>query len=152
MRHGFLIITALALATSFSSANPASVSNVSVRNDSVRYCVGKQTYTVAGPRMLVVHIGLKSRHFNREDMSTLAHQLNARFPDEPRLMVWIFDSCDSAKTFTPLTHSRFYDRDYKALRGFYDLDRQLGKETIEFSSSAGKPRDEIKLNLHNGAV
>jgi hypothetical protein len=85
-------------------------------------------------------------------MSKLTHQLNTEFSNEPRLSVWIFDTCRSAKSFVPHPHSRTYDRDNRALRGYYDLDRPMGKETIEFSSSPEKPRDEVKLDLRKGAV
>lgn len=113
----------------------------------IEYKVAKSIRTVAGPETIIVHISVKPKVFNREDMLRLAEELRSDFVGEKRIMVWLFDSSSSAKTFTPLTHSLTYKRDYQSLRGFYDLDRETGREGIEFSTARGKPRDEVQLQI-----
>lgn len=117
------------------------------KSRTITYRVGKSLRTVQGPKTLVVYISVDPRYFNQEDMVLLASQLKERFAAEPRLSVWIFDSYSSARSFIPHPHSPTYTRDYDSLRGFYDLDRDKSTEKIRFSSSSGRPRDEIKIDL-----
>jgi hypothetical protein len=112
-----------------------------------KYRIGKSFRTVKGPPTLVVYISVKPQYFNREDMLSFAQQLNRDFCHEQRVSIWIFDAYPSAQSFAPHPHSLTYDRDMEALRGFYRLNRETHEETIQFSSSRGKPRDEIKIDL-----
>lgn len=126
------------------------------RNQSkIKYRLGKSSRSVEGPPSLLIHISIKPKNFNREDMLTLAHQLNRDFCNEQIIAVLIFDSHRSAKSFAPPgiisdlrhPHSETHDRDMKSLRGSYYLDRTAGKESIRFNSVPGKPTNEIKIDL-----
>jgi len=111
------------------------------------YRIGKSIRTVKGPPTLIVHISIKPKHFNREDMILLAAELKERFGGEPRTSAWIFDSYSAARSFVPHPHSPTYDRDFRSLRGFYDLDQTTGKEYIQFSTSPQVPRNEVQIEL-----
>lgn len=113
----------------------------------IDYRIGKTIRTTAGPPMLIVYISVKPERFNRQDMLLLARQLNDAFSTEQRVSIWLFDRYSSARDFVPHPHSPTYERDFKALRGHYDLDRVTGKETMQFSSAPNKPRNEIVIDL-----
>jgi hypothetical protein len=113
----------------------------------IQYRIGNSTRTVKEPIALIIHISIKPQHFNREDMVALARQLNRDFCNEQFIVVLIFDSYRSAQSYVLHPHSETYQRDLKSLRGFYDLNRTTGEESVRFASSPGKPRNEIKIDL-----
>ena len=118
-----------------------------LRRINIKYQIGKSVPSAEGPPSLLIQISIKPKNFNREDMLTLAHQLNRDFCNEQIIAILIFDSYRSAKSFAPHPHSKTYDRDMKSWRGSYYLNRTNGQEILRFSSAPGKPRDETNVDL-----
>jgi hypothetical protein len=145
VRSKLIMLGVLLAGVSLIMANAYSRSKDETR--AIDYKIGKSFRTVAGPPTLIVYISVKPKRFNRDYMIILANELNNKFHDEKRVSVWVFDSYQSARDFVPHRHSPSYDRDFMALRGFYDLDRENGSESVSFASTRGKPRNEIEIRL-----
>lgn len=144
-----VIVFALILftATTYGQKVPNKCRTEGVPQRAPKYLIGDSWRTEIKTPTLDIQISIKPRYFNQKDMMALARQLKEDFCNEQRLFVFIFDSNSSARAFAPIPHSPTYDRDFKALRGFYELDRVGGKEYIQFSSSRDKPRDEINIKI-----
>lgn len=112
------------------------------------YRVGDSWRSEKEPPTQALQISINSRRFNRKGMTALARQLNDDFCREPKLAIYIFDSYSSAQTFSILPHSPTYKRDFEAFHGFYFLDRNAGKEYIEFSRARRRLRDEVRIEFN----
>lgn len=78
-------------------------------------------------------------------MVKLAHQLKQDYADERLLRVEILDDQNIADNYIPAGDMyRLFNR---AKRGTYVLNRNTGKEYIEFSTTHGKPINEVKVDL-----
>lgn len=88
-------------------------------------------------------VSVDTRHFNRDDMTNLAKQLNKQFMEKPKLKVGLLDDENIARLFASgrVELSTYYE----AERGRYYLDRTACRQYVEFSSKRGKPRETIRL-------
>lgn len=94
-------------------------------------------------RFAIVYVTIDQQHFNRQDMRTLAAQLNQKFEKQARLRVALFDD-DRIPQLMVKGGVQLSDF-HKAQRGMYYLDRTKCKEYIEFSTRKGMPRNEIAI-------
>lgn len=99
----------------------------------------KNRFTIA-----VASVG--SKHFNREDMTALAAQLNKEFTQETRVKVGLVDDENTARLF--VRGGANYPTYEKAERGRYYLDRTKCEEYIQFSTQSEKPRNEVTIKLN----
>ena len=113
-------------------------------NHTPKYNIGWNAYNVEGPRTLFLTIGVKPQHFNRDDITALARQINQVYCRERRLHVTILDDRRAARGFAPTNEIEWFQ---KHIRGYYELDRTIGKEEVSFSTEPSKPDDEIKISL-----
>jgi hypothetical protein len=134
-------------AATYGQKNPCQHQTKDKDRRAPKYRIGDSWRTTTGSSTQALQISIHPRHFNRKDMMALARQFNKDFCHELRIAVYIFDSSRSAQTFSIISHSPTYDRDFKAFRGFYLLDRNMGKEYIEFSSVRGRPRNETRIGF-----
>lgn len=111
-----------------------------------KYRIGYRERTKSTPSILVVHISIEPKHFNRTDMSALARRLNEDFSKEPQLNAVICDEFETAKE-PGIIYDLLRREPPLALRGFYELDRASRKEGISFSTARGKPLDEVDIDL-----
>lgn len=92
----------------------------------------------------IVVVSVNPRHFNRDDMTALAAQLNREFAERTKLKVGLLDDADTARLFVEgRVNYPTYER---AERGRYYLDRTACREYIQFSTQRGKPRETIRFN------
>lgn len=113
--------------------------------DAPKYRIGRVRHAVLNNMpILLLQISIEPEHFNRSDMSELAHRLNKDFCNEKQLNVAICDDYRAAKD-TYLIHDLLTHETNPGLRGFYDLNRVAGKEGISFSTERGKPLDEVTI-------
>jgi hypothetical protein len=142
-----IIMTLVFTAATYGQKNPRQHQTKDKARRAPEYRIGDSWRTATGSATQALQISINPRHFNRKDMMALARQLNKDFSHESRVAIYIFDSYRSAQTFSIISHSPTYNRDFKAFRGFYLLDRNMGKEYIEFSSARGRPRNEIRIEF-----
>ena len=90
-----------------------------------------------------VVVSVNPRHFNRDDMTKLAMQLDREFAEKPKLKVGLLDDDNIARLFA--TGRAELSTYYTAERGRYYLDRTACREYIQFSTKRGKPRETIRL-------
>lgn len=91
-----------------------------------------------------VVVSVNPRHFNRDDMTALAAQLNREFADRTKLKVGLLDDADTARLFVEGRAN--YPTYERAERGRYYLDRSACREYIQFSTQREQPRRTIRLN------
>ena len=113
-------------------------------NHAPKYNVGWNAYSVEGSRTLLLAISVKPQHFNRDDITRLARQLNKVFCREQRLYVIILDNRRAAREFRPTNEGAWFQRH---IRGYYAFDRTTGDEGVTFSTDPSKPDDEIKITF-----
>jgi hypothetical protein len=114
-------------------------------NHAPKYRIGWVAgYSVKGPKALAVAISINPRHFTREEMTALARQLGQDLCNEQRIVVSILDDYQAAKHYD-LSNEKTWPK--LRLRGYYELDRDTGKEVIHFSLKRGNPVDEVTINL-----
>jgi len=113
----------------------------------IKYSVGRirRASTNKVPTLLL-QISVPAENFNRQDMTALAQQLKDRFCHEEHLNVALCDSHKAARDGLLIFNLLNHEAD-PALRGFYDLDRTSGKESIAFSTERGKSLNEIVIEL-----
>lgn len=109
------------------------------------YKVAHSVHTSNSPPETVVTVSVDPRHFVRDDMRTLARQLNKDFCHEPRLSVMILDDEMVARNTSPLGGG--YGLFKLRWRGTYFIDRTTREEYIEFSTRPRRPDDEVRINL-----
>lgn len=115
------------------------------KNDpSPSYRMGWTTYSIKGPKVLFLAVGISPRHFSRDDMVALARRIKQDFCQEQRLNVSFFDNPQAARDFFPTSETEWFQKHW---RGTYLLDRCSGMESINFSTAPNNPRDEVKINL-----
>jgi hypothetical protein len=113
-----------------------------------KYRIGQIDRTVSGPPKLVIHISIKAKYFNSEDMLALARLLKKDFCNETRLGIFIFDYHPAAESYAGIPNDNpTYSRDKAALRGFYNLDRAVNEEYVIFSTKRGRAVNENKITL-----
>jgi hypothetical protein len=109
-----------------------------------KYRIGWRTYSVAGPKTLLLAISIDTHHFSRDEMVALAHRIKRDFCRERKLDIAILDSYKAARAFAPTIEKEWFQKHW---RGDYFLDRDSGEERITFSTVPDRPRDEVIVNL-----
>jgi hypothetical protein len=113
-----------------------------------KYRIGQIDRTVSGPPTLIIHISIKAKYFNSEDMLALVRLLKDDFCNETRLGIFIFDYHPAAESYAGIADDNpTYSRDKASLRGFYSLDRAVNEEYVMFSTKRGRPVEETKITL-----
>jgi hypothetical protein len=111
-----------------------------------KYRIGQWVQTLRTD-ITVIRISIAPKYFNEREIRRLAERLKQEFCNEQKLHIALFDNYKAAKNglrvYAYLTKQGITEE----LRGFYDLDRELGTETIFFNSKRNNPLDEIKINL-----
>lgn len=92
----------------------------------------------------VVVVSVNPKHFNRDDMTALAKELNRKFQEKSKLKVGLLDDENIARLFA--TGRAEYSTYETSERGRYYLDRVACREYIQFSSQKGKARQTVKLD------
>jgi hypothetical protein len=108
------------------------------------YRIGRVMLTGTRPAEKYLLISINPEDFTTDKLTALARQLNNEFCKETRFGVMIFDDYKAARFVTYLSNTRELE---KAERGFYHIDRKKRREYIHYSTTRGKPRDEIKIDL-----
>lgn len=129
-----------------SAVQPASQSNVQDVK-LVEYRVGRVIRSSNEPHEVTVIISVDPKYFVRDTMVKLAHQLKQDYADTQLLRVEILDDQNIADNYVPA--GDMYRKFNKAKRGTYMLNRNTGKEHLEFSTAHGKPIGEVKIDLSN---
>jgi hypothetical protein len=111
----------------------------------VEYKVGRVIRSSNKPYEVSVIISVDPKYFIRDTMVKLARQLKEDFADERLLRVEILDDQNIADNYIPA--GPMYRSFYKAKRGTYVLNRNTGRERLEFSTARGKPTNEVKIDL-----
>lgn len=115
--------------------------------DAPKYRIGRVRRDVLNNMpILLLQISIAPEHFNRRDMTALAHQLNQEFCKEKQLNVAICDDYRAAKD-TYLISDLLRHEPSPALRGAYDLNRITGREGISFSTERGRPLNEMDIDF-----
>jgi len=92
----------------------------------------------------VVVVSVNPKHFNRDDMTALAKELNKKFQEKSKLKVGLLDDENVARLFA--TGRAEYSTYETSERGRYYLDRTVCREYVQFSSERGKRRQTVKLD------
>jgi len=91
----------------------------------------------------VVVVSVNPKHFNRNDMTSLASELNNKFADKKKLRIGLLDDADIARLFAQGRAS--YPTYERAERGRYYLDRDSCKEYVQFEGKKGRPREALRF-------
>lgn len=140
-----LVITSVCVPFTFGQ-KPIICQRQSENKNPLKYRIGSKYRPETAPSMLIVHISIDPKYFNREDMIALARQLNKDFSREKQLTAAICDEYKTAKS-RGIIYDLLRREPPTALRGFYEIDRTTGKEGISFSTERGKPLDEVDIDL-----
>lgn len=92
----------------------------------------------------IVVVSVNPKHFNRNDMSSLATEFNKQFADKKKLKIGLLEDADIARLFAEGKIS--YPTYARAERGRYYLDRDACKEYVQFEGKKGKPRETVRFN------
>ena len=111
------------------------------------YSLGTKSRTLDGPPTLLLQIGVKPKHFNREDMMLLGQRLGLELCQEERVHIGIFDDRSAAKDYGTIYAYLAQKTEPGPLRGFYDLDRVAKKATLQFCTKRNNPLDEVVIDL-----
>ena len=111
---------------------------------SIEYNVGRVIRSSNEPHEVTVIISIDPKYFTHNDMVKLAHQLKRDFADELLLRVEILDDKNIADNYVPA--GDMYRLFNEAKRGTYVLNRNTGREHLEFSTARGKPMDQVKID------
>lgn len=97
-------------------------------------------------RFSIILVTANPKHFNREDMTALAAQLNKEFAGEIRLKAAVFDDDNIPRLF--VTGGLELPEYEEARRGLYYLDRSKCREHIQFSTRSGRPKNEVTIKFN----
>lgn len=99
------------------------------------------------PTIVDLRIFVEPNNFNEAFIRKLADRLTSEYCNEDKVYAVIFDN-------RKLARDSFFMEDYVRtggkliqMRGFYTLDRSIGKIAIEFSTKLGNPTTEIQIDL-----
>lgn len=144
--RSYITIVAVSLCVSLTAFSKTVNSQQSESRGAPKYRIGDKYRPESNPSRLIIHISVDPKHFNRDDMIALARKLNKDFPREKQLTAAICDDYKTAKD-PGIIYDLLRREPPPALRGFYDIDRVSGKEGIGFSTTRGKPLDEVSINF-----
>ena len=147
MRRSIIVLLSIFLGLAIAVAQEPTLKCPSYDIDPTapKYQIGRAAHAKTESCALYIYISIDATHFVRDDMVKLAKRLNQDFCFEKKLTAIILD--DSYAARHPLRNTKSY---WDAERGSYHLDRLGGEENIKFSTSRGKPSDEITIDLRPG--
>jgi hypothetical protein len=90
-------------------------------------------------------VSVSPKHFNKDDMTILANQLNKDYSKEIVLKAVLFDDESIPRNF--LLGGVEISTLYKEQRGLYFIDRKKCKEYIQFYADKKKPKSNIVVNF-----
>jgi hypothetical protein len=104
---------------------------------------------IDGDKVLLLNLSINSKYLNREDMIELARQVKNDFQKEEKIDALFFINYNAAKTFDEEfhPHSKNYEKNWKAIKGRYFLNRKTEEEYVSFSTIEKKPFDGEKIDL-----
>jgi hypothetical protein len=115
-----------------------------------KYKIIAKERTINEPYIFSIRVVIKdNKKFNKENMLKFTENIKARFCNEERISVVIFDDEKTANESRVVADYLLDQRKAPELRGFYSLDRKTGSEGIQFSTKRGNPTDEVKIDIPN---
>jgi hypothetical protein len=138
-----LVIGAIFCGRDSSSANNSMPATETKLNQPLEYHIWR-VFPEDRKGFTVIVASVNPKHFNRDDMTALAKELNKKFQEKSKLKVGLLDDENVARLFA--TGRAEYSTYEASERGRYYLDRSVCREYVQFSSERGKPRQTVKLD------
>jgi hypothetical protein len=118
---------------------PIAMSISQVQNKALNYHIWR-VFPKDNKGFVAVVISVEPKHFNRNDMLSLATEINKRYTNEAKLKVALLDDAATARNF--VNGRAEYPEFERAQKGIYYLNRIKCEEYIWFMTQGKRPKRE----------
>lgn len=147
MKIRIVVLASLILCVSFvSSAQDQKIKKCSVPKEMKgKYKLALEARPLGESKKIILDVVIKPKNFTKEYMTEFVNRIRAEYCNEDIISLAIFDNKKSVQNWYRNFATSGKKIDEK--RGTYLLNRKTGEEGIEYSTKAGNPINEVRIEL-----